>query len=236
MSSLKIIVALSILLGLAVVVGIWFAMQKRRAQRRIEVMNQELLEASRDASVGRRLTVPNDPDSAQLANTVNRLFDALGERDEQIHGRDRLFKEFARTLPEIVVIHDEKILLANDSAASLIGLDSAQLVGREIADLVKPAYRALFRNTMAKRAAGESVPRRLEIQLINGNESGLWVEAQSTNIEFHGNPAILTVARTSVIARAWKCPSPGASVRRNTRWNRSRRALLRPTMTVVSII
>ena len=195
MSSLKIIVALSILLGLAVVVGISFAMQKRRAQRRIEVMNKELLEASRDASVGRRLTVPNDVDSAQLAKTVNRLFDALGERDEKIHGRDRLFKEFARTLPEIVIIHDEKILLANDSAASLIGLESSQLLGREIADLVKPAYRALFRNTMVKRAAGESVPRRLEIQLINGNESGLWVEAQSTNIEFHGNPAILTVAR-----------------------------------------
>ncbi len=195
MSSLKIIVALSILLGLAVVVGISFALQKRRAQRRIEVMNKELLEASHDASVGRRLTVPNDPDSAQLVQTVNRLFDALGERDEKIHGRDRLFMEFARTLPEIVIIHDERILLANDSAASLIGLESAQLVGREIADLVKPAYRALFRNTMAKRAAGESVPRRLEIQLINGNESGLWVEAQSTNIEFHGHPAILTVAR-----------------------------------------
>ncbi len=195
MSSFKIIVALSILLGLAVLVGISFATQKRRAQRRIEVMNKELLEASQDASVGRRLTVPNDSDSAQLANTVNRLFDALGERDEKIHGRDRLFMEFARTLPEIVIIHDEKILLANDSAASLIGLESAQLVGREIADLVKPAYRALFRKTMAKRAAGESVPRRLEIQLINGNESGLWVEAQSTNIEFHGHPAILTVAR-----------------------------------------
>jgi diguanylate cyclase (GGDEF)-like protein/PAS domain S-box-containing protein len=64
-----------------------------------------------------------------------------------------------------------------------------------VADLVKPAYRALFRNTMAKRLAGESVPQRLEIQLINGNQTGLWVEAQSSKIEFHGHPAILTVAR-----------------------------------------
>ena len=195
MSSFKIIVALSVLLGLAVAVGISFALQKRRSRRRIERMNKEILEASGDASVGRRLTVPEDPDSAQLVTTINRLFDALGERDEKIHGRDRLFREFARTLPEIVIIHDEKILLANDSAASLVGLEASQLVGRETADLVKPAYRALFRNTMAKRIAGESVPRRLEIQLINGNESGLWVEAQSSNIEFHGNRAILTVAR-----------------------------------------
>jgi len=159
------------------------------------MLNQEMLEASDDASVGRRLTIPQDADSAQVASTINRLFDALGERDEKIQGRDRLFTDFAKTLPEIVLVHDEKILLANESAASLVGLDSGQLVGREITDLVKPAYRALFRNTMAKRLAGENVPRRLEIQLINGDQTGLWVEAQSSNIDFHGHPAILTIAR-----------------------------------------
>ena len=99
MSSFTIIVTLSVLLGLAVVVGIAFAVQKRRARSRISLMNAELLDASADASVGRRLTVPADPDSAQLATTINRLFDALGERDEKIHGRDRLFREFARTRP-----------------------------------------------------------------------------------------------------------------------------------------
>ena len=191
----NIIFALSVLLLLAVVSGLGHWRGKRRATRRIAMFNEEMLEVSRDASVGRRLTIPDDPNSAHLANTINRLFDALDEKEEKIRGRDRLFRDFAKTLPEIVIIHDEKIRLANESAASLMGLDSAQLVGRDIADLVKPAYRALFRNTMAKRLAGENVPRRLEIQLINGNEAGLWVEAQSTSIEFHGHPAILTVAR-----------------------------------------
>jgi len=195
MPFLTVIVILSISLLLAVIVGILLWLGKRRASRGLATLNQEMLEASRDASVGRRLTIPQDPESAQLASTINRLFDALGERDEKIHDRDRLFTDFAKTLPEIVLVHDEKILLANESAASLIGLDSAQLVGRETADLVKPAYRALFRNSMAKRLAGESVPQRLEIQLINGNEAGLWVEAQSSNISFHGRSAIITVAR-----------------------------------------
>jgi diguanylate cyclase (GGDEF)-like protein/PAS domain S-box-containing protein len=172
---------------------VWFLW--KRLARRVKQLNEEMLEASRDASVGRRMTIPDDPDTGELAHTVNRLFDALGERDAKIQGRDRLFKDFARTLPEIVIIHDEKILLANDSAASLVGLESAQLVGREIADLVKPAYRALFRKTVAKRLAGENAPRRIEMQLINGNQTGLWVEAQSSNIEFHGHRAILTVAR-----------------------------------------
>ena len=195
MSSDLAIIILSALLAISVVAIFLLSAGKRRASRRMAKLNHEMLEASRDASVGRRLTVPRDPDAAQLAGTINRLFDALAERDEKIQDRDRLFTVFARTLPEIVIVHDEKILLANESAASLIGLEAQQLIGREAADLVRPAYRALFRNTMAKRLEGENVPRRLEIQLINGNEAGLWVEAQSSNIEFHGRQAILTVAR-----------------------------------------
>lgn len=190
-----IIIILSGLLVLAAVAGAFLWRGKKRAMHRMARLNQEVLEASRDVSVGRRLTVPRDVDAAQLVDTINRLFDAVGERDEKIQGRDRLFSDFARTLPEIVIIHDEKILLANESAASLIGLEPSQLTGREVADLVKPAYRALFRNTMAKRMAGENVSRRLEIQLINGDQSGLWVEAQSSIIEFHGRQAVLTVAR-----------------------------------------
>ncbi len=195
MSPFIIIVLLTSIAAVAVGVTVWLWVSRSNLSRRVRRLNEEMLEASKDASVGHRLTIPNDPATAQIAGTVNRLFDALGERDEKIQGRDRLFKDFARTLPEIVIIHDEKILLPNESAASLVGLEPAQLVGREIADLVKPAYRALFKKTVAKRLAGESAPRRIEIQLINGNQTGLWVEAQSSNIEYHGQRAILTVAR-----------------------------------------
>lgn len=187
--------ALATLLVAALAVVFFQWRGRRQADERLRSLHREIHEASRDASVGRRLPVPNDPDTGEIARTVNQLFDALGERDEMIQGRDRLFRDFARTLPEIVLIHDEKIMLANESAAELIGLETHQLVGREVADLVKPAYRALFRKNVQKRLAGEHVPRRLEIQLINGGEAGLWVEVQSSNIEFHGQPAILTVAR-----------------------------------------
>jgi len=195
MSAFTVIIVLAAVALLAAGISAYLWTSRRRIAARITRLNEETLEASRDASVGRRLTVPNDPESAQLAHTVNRLFDALAEREEKLQGRDRLFQDFTRTLPEIVIIHDERILLANASAASLVGLEPAQLTGREVADLVKPAYRALFRKTVDKRLAGEEVPRRIEMQLINGNQTGLWVEAQSSNIEFQGRPAILTVAR-----------------------------------------
>ncbi len=195
MSPEIIILTQIVILLLAMVGGAFAWRSKRRLARRLSALNEELIAASADASVGRRLPVSGSPDVDQLAQTINLLFDALGERDEKIQGKDRMFMDFTRTLPEIVLVHDERILLANDSAAGLIGLSPDQLEGRDVADLVKPAYRALFRKTMAKRMAGEDVPRRLEIQLIDGNEQGLWVEAQSSSIEFRGNPAILTVAR-----------------------------------------
>ncbi|MEO1202765.1 MAG: diguanylate cyclase, partial [Pseudomonadota bacterium] len=192
---LPIAVGLVVLLVIAVAVAYRQWHLRRNDARRAKRLNEELFAVSGDASVGRRMPVPDDPDEAVLAKLINRLFDALDERDQKLAGRDRLFRDFSRTLPEIVLIHDEKILLANDSAAGLVGLDSEQLKGREAVDLVKPAYRALFRKNVAKRMAGENVPRRLEIQLINGDEAGLWVEVQSANIEFHGQPAILTIAR-----------------------------------------
>ncbi len=195
MTSTLIIISLALLALVATGACVYLWTTRRKMLARVSRLNQETLEASRDASVGHRLTIPNDPETAQLAHTVNRLFDALGERDEKIQGRDRLFQDFARTLPEIVLIHDEKILLANESAAALVGMEPAQLAGREVADLVKPAYRALFRKTMSTRLAGETAPRRIEMQLINGNQTGLWVEAQSATIEYRGNRAILTIAR-----------------------------------------
>jgi diguanylate cyclase (GGDEF)-like protein/PAS domain S-box-containing protein len=194
-SMTPILIALSLLLVAAIVAAVIAMVGRRRLQERLRKLSEELVAVSADASVGHRLSVGEHEDMADLALTINRLFDALSERDQKIQGRDRLFRDFARTLPEIVFIHDEKILLANDSAAALIGLEPAQLIGRDVADLVKPAYRALFRKSVTRRLDGQDVPRRLEIQLINGERAGLWVEAQSSTIEFHGRPAILTVAR-----------------------------------------
>ena len=155
MSPEIIILTQIVILLLAMVGGAFAWRSKRRLARRLSALNEELIAASADASVGRRLPVSGSPDVDQLAQTINLLFDALGERDEKIQGKDRMFMDFTRTLPEIVLVHDERILLANDSAAGLIGLSPDQLEGRDVADLVKPAYRALFRKTMTKRLAGE---------------------------------------------------------------------------------
>lgn len=195
MSPTVIIVTLAAALSVILILLLTVWLRRRQLVKQLDSLNEELLSVSADASVGRRLQSIDDRDIGDLAITINRLFDAIGERDEEIQDKDKLFAEFAKTLPEIVLVHDDRILLANESAANLVGLRPDQLEGRDVADLVKPAYRALFRKTMGDHLAGESAPRRLEIQLIDGAERGLWVEAQSSLIEYRGNRAILTIAR-----------------------------------------
>ena len=80
MTSQILIIVLAGLLVVTIVVGIALWSGKRRVARRISRLNQEMLEASKDASVGRRLTIPKDPESAQFVQNINRLFDALGAR------------------------------------------------------------------------------------------------------------------------------------------------------------
>lgn len=195
MISTVIIIMLSILLSGAAIALALIWREKSRIVSRVNRLNDDLIAVSADSSVGRRLSERGSGGISEVAKTINRLFDAIGERDDEIQDRDRMFADFARTLPEMVLVHDERILLANESTAALVGLNPEQLIGRDAADLVKPAYRALFRKTMAKHLAGESAPNRLEIQLINGEDAGMWVEAQSSLIDHHGSKAILTIAR-----------------------------------------
>jgi PAS domain-containing protein len=109
----------------AVLVTLFLVWRDRgRIAGQVDRLSKELIEVSADASVGRRLSARGAGSISDLANTINQLFDAIGERDEEIQDRDQLFADFSRTLPEIVLVHDERILLANDSAAGLIGLEA----------------------------------------------------------------------------------------------------------------
>ena len=104
-----ILIALSLLLAAAAVMIVVAVIGRRRLQARVRRLREERVEVSADASVGHRLSIGEHrdvADLAELAATINRLFDALGERDQKIQGRARLFRDFARTLPEIVLMHD----------------------------------------------------------------------------------------------------------------------------------
>ncbi len=165
--------------------------------RGVATLNREIIEAAETAAFGKRVAMPASDvqELGQLGDNVNRLFDSLNTKDRQLRQREALFQDLANTMPEVVLVHRDRVLFANSAAGALMGLTAEQLTGRPVTDLVRPAYRAMTRKNIAGRLAGEVVPDRYEIQLISGVEGGLWVEAAGTMIDYRGQKAILSIAR-----------------------------------------
>jgi diguanylate cyclase (GGDEF)-like protein/PAS domain S-box-containing protein len=53
----------------------------------------------------------------------------------------------------------------------------------------------MTRNAIAQCLVGEAAPDRLELQLVSGQEGGMWVEVTGTLFDYAGQKAILTIAR-----------------------------------------
>ena len=187
-----VIVALGgLLIGAMIGVG-----RMRRAHRdRLKRLNNEILGVAEQAPFGQRLSVGLVPEAPELAQTINQLLDALEERNREIGEREQLFRDFALTMPEVVLVHDQRIYFANDAAANLLGLAPDRLAGRPVTDLVKPAYRAIFRKNTQSVLDEESEAAPRELQLIDGAEQGKWVESRSQLITYESKPVVLTIAR-----------------------------------------
>jgi diguanylate cyclase (GGDEF)-like protein/PAS domain S-box-containing protein len=135
-----------------------------------------------------------------IAASINRLLDHGEERvpaqapDTPPDPFAGLFDALADTLPEVALIHTDTILFANRAAGDLFGVDAATLVGKPIADLLRPAYRALMRKHIADHLHATEPLQPVEVQLISGDDRGLWVELYSKRLKFRGENAFLTVA------------------------------------------
>jgi len=130
----------------------------------------------------------------ELTASINRV---IGTRSAAaIEQRpDELFEALAVTLPELALVHRDVILYANRAAADLFGLDPEALVGKQVTDLVRPAYRALLRKHIGNLLEGQTSAEPLEVQLISGEEQELWAELYFRLVSFKNEPALLAVAK-----------------------------------------
>jgi diguanylate cyclase (GGDEF)-like protein/PAS domain S-box-containing protein len=145
---------------------------------------------------GKRIVINGRPsDFLDIAASVNRLLDRIAEIDERSSALDESFAVLGATLPEVALIHTEVILYANQAAADLFGLEPKMLVGKKVTDLMRPAYRASMRKRITTDLESEEPLDPIEVQLINGDEAGLWVELYSQRLRYEGQLAFVSVAR-----------------------------------------
>jgi diguanylate cyclase (GGDEF)-like protein/PAS domain S-box-containing protein len=148
----------------------------------------------RDTSGEQRIDADSYPgELADVATAVNGL---LAGAESQAAKSGDLFGALTSLLPELAIVHTETIRHANEAAADIFGLQPAALVGKPMADLLRPAYRTVLRRRIESLLAGNQEPLEpLEVQLINAGDEGRWAELYSRPVVFEGEPALLTVAR-----------------------------------------
>ena len=184
-------------LAVLVVVGLlWQRLRGSRTRREVERLREEVHGIVQDSNPAARL-VPNGrpPEFLDLAASINRILDQRSESASGGGYQDDMFEQLAETLPDVALVHNEYILYANSAAAALFGVQRNTLLGKPVTDLIRPAYRSIARKAIESRLGGEQAPEAIEVQLINGDDRGLWAELHSRSIQFAGESAILSVGK-----------------------------------------
>jgi diguanylate cyclase (GGDEF)-like protein/PAS domain S-box-containing protein len=186
------------LLVLIVISALVFAGSRRPYLREIERLKEDLHRLLANGERDGRLAV-NGRESTfvDISASVNRLLDRGAEAPSAPPpvSNAGLFETLAETLPEVALIHTQTIVFANRAAGELFGIESATLVGKQITDLLRPAYRAQMRKYLTASLEQGEPMQPFEVQLISADDRGLWVELHGRRVVYGGEDAFLTVAR-----------------------------------------
>src|SRR5260370_991964 len=106
----------------------------------------------------------------------------------------QLFQRLVESVHDAVLVHRKDILFANARFLSLLGMTSADVVGRPLTEFVAPEYVELVASNLRRRLAGESAAERYEIELMDRQGQVTRVELSSTVIDSAGEPALLLTA------------------------------------------
>jgi diguanylate cyclase (GGDEF)-like protein/PAS domain S-box-containing protein len=167
----------------------------REYRDRADRLHAEVVEAAANAGFGRRVEGVDDVLLDRLGTAFNQLFEALEAKDTQSRQGEELFLELANVMPEVVLVHTDTIVFANERAAELLGVPAAELVGRAVLDLIRPAYRKFATEIINQQLESDTNGASYELQLIDGDEQARWAEATGKRISFRGRTVVLTVAR-----------------------------------------
>jgi diguanylate cyclase (GGDEF)-like protein/PAS domain S-box-containing protein len=104
------------------------------------------------------------------------------------------FHELAEAVHEAVLIHGERVLLANSRFAALLALTPEELVGRHLAELVAPDYAELVGDNVRRRLAGQPAAERYEVEVADVHGQVTRLELAGTMVKYRGAPAVLFTA------------------------------------------
>jgi diguanylate cyclase (GGDEF)-like protein/PAS domain S-box-containing protein len=184
-------VTAAVLAAGVVVLFVW----KRRQERAVNDFSKRIQFFLDEGGWAGRIAPGTEPGPlGKLSAAVNKLLEDLETRGAQLEDREQLFQRLVESVHDAVLVHRKDILFANARFLSLLGVKSADVVGRPLTEFVAPEYVELVASNLQRRMAGESAAERYEIELMDRQGQVTRVELSSTVIDSSGEPALLLTA------------------------------------------
>src|SRR6185503_20996357 len=123
----------------------------------------------------------------------------LGERTNAetiLRESGERYRQLIDVAPDAIFVHsDERIVLVNPAMVRMFGAESAaQLIGREVLDLIAPGSRELVRQRIRQLyETPQSVPLT-EVEYVRFDGTLFSVEATAVSFSYAGRPAAQVVA------------------------------------------
>src|SRR6185295_16636308 len=129
---------------------------------------KQLQAAAAGSRLPERIDFDTDhPELTALGASVNHLlYRTRRQSTGAAAGASALFAQIGDRVHEIVLLHRDVIVYANPQFAQLLGVDSMDVIGRRLPDLVPPEQVELVARNLQGSLAGEESPSRFEIDLI----------------------------------------------------------------------
>jgi diguanylate cyclase (GGDEF)-like protein/PAS domain S-box-containing protein len=168
---------------------------KRRQERAVNDFSSQVRHLIQLGGAPGRIALEGKPGAlGQLGFVVNKLLEDLELRGARLQDREQLFQRLVETVHDAVLVHRKYILFANARFLALLGLKSADVVGRSLTEFVAPEYVDLVVNNFRRRLAGEPAADRYEVELMDAQGQVTRVELSSTVIDSAGEAALLLTA------------------------------------------
>jgi PAS domain S-box-containing protein len=128
------------------------------------------------------------------------IFRDITERNRmemELQQSEERYRQLVEHAPEAIVVHSGGLLLyANQEAAHLFGIDSAeQLIGQPVISVIHHDYRELIKRRMQQLEVPNTVTPRMEMKVMRFDGNVIDVEFVGTSICFEGKPAIQVLLR-----------------------------------------
>jgi diguanylate cyclase (GGDEF)-like protein/PAS domain S-box-containing protein len=186
----------AVALGVLAAVLAALLMRRHRDARQVRDLGERFAALAATGDLSERLAPHVAGGSAEgLAEQADRLLARLQHESAARADREQVYRRLTEAMHEGVAVDCDGIRLANARFAELCGVPSpAQLVGRQLADLVHPDFAELLDAILHRHRAGQPSPARFEVELRGADGPGARLELGFQRATFEGRPALLVSA------------------------------------------